>query len=118
MNVTTDFNKKTFKKLDEFPDKFLYRIARLTLDLTYPHIPLSREVNCGRLRSSSLAYAVKSHGNKDYSIGSQTGYAKYVWNMDNKTTHWSTPNTGSEWYKNEFKKKGQSIIKNAINTSL
>lgn len=118
MKVTTKFNKQTFKKLSLYPDNVLYKVARMTLDVAYPHIPLSRNVNNGRLRSSSMAYGVKNHGNHDFSIGSDTGYAVYVWNMNNTTTNWTTPNTESQWYKNEFKKKGQSIIQNAVNTSL
>ena len=116
IDVTTsvDLNKKTFKTLEEFPSKMLYSVARQTLDLTYPTIPLSDRKNRGRLRSSSMAYGVKQHTPLDYSIGSETDYAKYVWNMDNEKTHWTTPGTQSKWYERVYKKKGKSILQNAI----
>jgi hypothetical protein len=118
IGVDININYKTFSKIKDFPDNFLKRVARQTLDLTYSHIPLSHNVNSGRLRSSSLAYGVKQKGNLDYTIGSETSYAKYVWVMNDKTTNWSTTGTGSQWYLNQFKKKGKSIVQNALRTSL
>ena len=115
VTTTTELNKKTFKILDDFPSNVLYSVARQTLDLSYQTIPLSDRVNRGRLRSSSMAYGVKQHTSNDYSIGSDTEYAKYVWLMNNETTNWTTTGTGSEWYKRCFKEKGESILHNAIN---
>lgn len=118
IGVDINIDYKIFTKLKDFPSKVLYRVARQTLDLTYIHIPLSHNVNNGRLRSSSMSYGVKQNGHLDYSIGSEVSYAKYVWVMDNNKTHWSTPGTESEWYYNQFKKKGKSIVQNAMRTSL
>jgi hypothetical protein len=118
IGVDINIDYKTFTKLKDFPNKLIYRVARQTLDLSYIHIPLSKNVNNGRLRSSSMAYGIKQNGHLHYSIGSQISYAKYVWVMDNATTNWSTAGTGSEWYYNQFKKKGMSIVQNAIRTSL
>lgn len=116
MNVEVDvkLDKNTFNKINQFPDKFLYRVARQTLDISYEYIPRLT----GRLRNSSTAYGVKQHSRLDYSIGSQTSYAKYVWVMNDSKTNWTTPGTGSQWYATQFKKKGKSIVQNAINTSL
>lgn len=49
-----------------------------------------------------------------YSIGSETNYAKYVYTMNDSATHWSTPNTGSQWYKKVWQKQGKSIISQAV----
>lgn len=116
MNVEVDvkLDKKTFNKINQFPNKFLYRVARQTLDMSYEYIPRLT----GRLRNSSTAYGVKQHSRLDYSIGSQTSYASSVWVMNNSTTNWTTAGTGSQWYAIQFKKKGKSIVQNAINTSL
>lgn len=101
--------------METVPDKMMYAIAKMTLDVSYPHIPMSRNVNSGRLRLSSLAYGVKGT-NGDYSIGSgnsQVNYARYVWNMG-KGTKWSTPNTYGKWYEQVWKKQGNTIAKQCI----
>lgn len=93
----------------------MYAIAKMTLDTTYPHIPLSHNVNNGRLRMSSIAYGVKG-SNGDYSIGSgnsRVNYAKYVWNMGSGT-HWSTPGTYGKWYEEIWKKQGKTIANQCI----
>lgn len=120
VSVTTSvqLNKDTFDKLQRFPGKFLHGVARKTLDLTHSYIPLSNEVNNGRLRRSSMVYGVKQHSNTDYSIGSQVSYAKCVWVMDNARTNWTTPGTGSKWYETQFKKKGKSIVTSVAKNSL
>lgn len=115
VETTVELNKDTLKKLNKLPSEILYSVARQTLDLTYPTIPLSDRVNRGRLRSSSMAYGVKQHSDNDFSIGSETDYASYVWVMNNETTHWTTPGTQSAWYERVYKEKGESILHNAIN---
>ena len=49
MNVEVDvkLDKTTFNKINQFPNKFLYRVARQTLDMSYEYIPRLT----GRLRS-------------------------------------------------------------------
>lgn len=107
-------NKETERKLLGLPDKVLYKVARITLDFTNPHIPMSRgKRTSGQLRRSTMVYGVRG-GNGDYTIGSVTSYAKYVYNMDDATTHWTTDKTYSHWFHRTFKEKQQLIIKNAI----
>jgi hypothetical protein len=113
-SVSVEFDKETMKVLEKFPSKFLYSLASQTLDLAYPTIPLSDRKNRGRLRSSSRAYGVKQHSDKDFSIGSQTDYAAYVWVMNNENTNWTTQGTGSEWYKRTLKEKKDLMVANAI----
>ena len=115
VETTVELNKNTLKKLNKLPSEILYSVARQTLDLSYQTIPLSDRVNRGRLRSSSMAYGVKKHTNNDFSIGSETDYASYVWVMNNETTNWTTPGTQSAWYDRVYKEKGKSILQNAIN---
>ena len=106
-------DKSLYKNLDNFIDKVIYSVARQTLDMSYNTIPLSNNVNSGRLRASSLAYGVQG-SNKQYTIGSTTNYAKYVWVMNNNTTNWTTAGTGSEWYTRYFKIYGKGIVSQAI----
>jgi hypothetical protein len=113
-SVSVKFDKKTMQVLEKFPSKFLYSLASQTLDLGYTTIPLSDQKNRGRLRSSSRAYGVKQHSDNDFSIGSQTDYASYVWIMNNETTNWTTSGTGSEWYKRILKEKKDLMVANAI----
>lgn len=106
-------NKNLYKDIDKFVDSVVYSVARGTLDKSYHTIPLSNNVNSGRLRSSSLAYGVQG-SNKEYRIGSTTSYASYVWVMNNNTTNWTTPGTGSEWYIRYFKIYGKGIVSQAV----
>ena len=100
------------QKLLSTPDKIMYAFARLTLDRTYQHIPLSNKVNSGRLRTSSMAYGVKG-SNGEYSIGSRTSYAKYVWNMGSGT-NWSTPGTYGKWYEKTCKELKKNLLSVAV----
>lgn len=114
MSIEFKPNKETEKKLLGLPDRILYKCARITLDFTNPHIPMSRrKKTSGQLRRSTMIYGVRG-GNGDYTIGSVTSYAKYVYNMNNSTTNWTTKDTYSHWFHETFKKKQQLIIKNAI----
>ena len=70
--------------------------------------------NKGLLLKSSSAYGVKQHTEDDFSIGSQTDYASYVWVMNNETTNWTTEGTGSEWYRRTLKEKKDLMVANAI----
>ena len=114
VSATLELDKKTMRILDRFPSKFLYSMASQTLDLGYTTIPLSDGKNRGRLRDSSKAYGVQQHTDMDFSIGSQTDYAAYVWVMNNETTNWTTQGTGSEWYKRTLKEKKNLMVANAI----
>lgn len=100
------------KKISEQPDKVCYTIARITLDLTEPHIPLSNKIYAGNLRRTSMSAGVRGT-NKDYYIGSYTDYASYVWDMGSGT-RWSTPGTFGKWYEQIFKSKYNTIVNNAI----
>ena len=115
MEVELKWSPKVQKGLKNIPDDILYLIAKQTLDLSVPMIPMSTKKNTsGTLRRSSVAGGVRG-GNGDFYIGSYTHYAKYVWNMEN--VHWTTPGTNSKWYARTLKKNGQIIINNAIKQS-
>ena len=90
------------------PDKIVYAIARTTLDMSFATIPKDR----GQLRASSKAYGVQG-SNGDYSIGSKTDYAKYVYNMPDKT-NWTTTGTHGQWYPRYWKQYGNVIFKQAV----
>ena len=116
VSATLELDKKTMRILDRFPSKFLYSMASQTLDFAFQldKIPLSDQKSRGRLRDSSKAYGVKQHTDMDFSIGSQTDYAAYVWVMDNETTNWTTPGSGNEWYARTLKEKKDLMVANAI----
>lgn len=101
------------KLLNVYPDTIVYQVARMTLDMSYTTIPLSNKKNAGQLRRSSMAAGVRG-SNKNYYIGSYTDYAKYVWQMPNESTKWSTPGTVSEWYKRYWNKSGKSVVNTVL----
>lgn len=110
-------DKNTEDYLLKVGDKFSYRVARITLDMTMPHIPMSRgKSTSGQLRRSSAVYGVRG-SNGSYSIGSVTSYANYVYKMG-AGTHWTTPKTFGKWFHKVFKDKNQVIIKNALDQVL
>jgi hypothetical protein len=118
MNVVFEPNKKTEKILLDLPDDIMYAVARITLDMSMKKVPMSRgKSTSGQLRRSTMAYGVRG-SNGDYSIGSSTSYAKYVWVMNNETTNWTTPGTGSQWYINYLKKHGKQLIAESIKENL
>lgn len=117
MIIDVKLNQKTFNKIQNAPDKIIYSVASNTLHRSYPTIPLSNRKYKGQLRRSSMAYGVRG-SNATYKIGSQTNYAKYVWVMNNETTNWTTPGTGSKWYINYLKKHGKQLIAESIKENL
>lgn len=96
------------KKFEDVHDVIMYHVARLTLDRTYPKIPLSNQVGSGKLRTSSMAYGVQG-SNKEYTLGSPVSYAKYVWNMG-PNTRWTTPGTNSKWFERTWKEIGKNLL--------
>ena len=113
MNVEFIPNKETEKYMLGLPDKVMYTVARITLDLTMPTIPMSRgKSTSGQLRRSTSVYGVRG-SDGDYTIGSATSYAKYVYDMPS-TTHWTTTGTNERWFHKTFEKKHNSIVKQAI----
>lgn len=117
MEITYEFkwNPQVQNGLKTIPDDILYTMARETLDLSYPMIPMSNIVNhSGTLRRSSISGGVRG-GNGDFYIGSYTNYASHVWNMEN--VNWTTPGTNNKWYARTLKKHSSMIIDNAINKS-
>lgn len=117
MIIDVKLNKRTFDKIQNAPDKIVYSVASNTLHRSYPTIPMSNEKYKGQLRRSSMAYGVRG-SNATYKIGSDTSYAKYVWVMNNETTNWTTPGTGSKWYINYLKKHGKQLIAESIKENL
>lgn len=109
MEVTYEFkwNEKTKKGLEEIPSTILYKIARQTLDMSYPIIPkdtktMSRQTMANGVRGSS----------QDYYIRSSPEYASYVWKMTN--VNWTTPGTNNQWFARALKQYGSTIINNSL----
>ena len=112
MDVSYEFkwNQKTKKGLEELPDEILYKIGSLTLAFSVPMIPKKTKT----MMRETVANGVRG-GNGDYYLKSSPGYASYVWNMNDSTTHWTTPGTHSQWFARTLKRNGATIIDNAIN---
>lgn len=116
MRVDFQENENTKRKLLVLPDEVMYKVARMTLDMSIKRVPMSRgKVTSGQLRRSTLVYGVRGNDG-DYSIGSQTSYAKYVYKMP-EGTHWTTPGTHGKWFHRTFKEHGATIIKKALDQS-
>lgn len=110
--VEFKWNPKVKMGLRRIPNDILYTIAKQTLDMSEPLIPMSNMKNhSGTLRRSGFSRGVRG-GNGDYYIGSYTKYAKYVWNMEN--VNWTTPGTNNKWYARTLKRYSKTIIDNAI----
>ena len=107
-DVTFRWYEGAEKKFEDTQDMIIYQIARLTLDKSYQMVPLSNQKNSGRLRTSTMAYGVQG-SNKDYTIGSETSYAKYVYTMGPKT-NWTTPGTNSKWFERTWKLVGKNLL--------
>ena len=90
------------------PDKIMYDIAENTLAITYPTIP---ELT-GKMKQTSLAHGVKG-SNLNYTIGSYTNYASYVYVMSKKT-NWTTPGTNAYWFNEVWVKHSKSIVSEAV----
>lgn len=117
-NLKFTWNQKAKKKLETVDDDILYDVARMTLDRTYDTIPMSvAKNNSGRLRRSTTEYGVKK-GEDGYTIGSNTEYAVYVYNMNDKRTKWTTGGTGSKWFDKTWKKNAQIITKQAVERNM
>jgi len=111
-SVKVSWNPGAMKKLEKQPDKVIYAVASITLDMAYPTIPLSDLVNAGKLRQTSKSAGVRG-SNGNYHIGSYTDYAKYVYNRPD-TTNWTTPGTNPNWYTRMWNKRSNTILSNAI----
>lgn len=97
------------KLLNTYPDKIIYEVASMTLDMAYTTIPLGKTSN---LRKTSKSEGVRGQ-KKDYYIGSYTNYAKYVWDLPDNTK-WTTPGTTNKWYEKYYKENGKVILESAI----
>lgn len=106
------WNPKTQNGLKHIPDTILYKVARQTLDLSYPMIPKDTKT----MSRQTIANGVRG-GNGDFYVKSSPNYASFVWNMPQSTTHWTTPGTGNKWFARALKKYSNVIINNAINQS-
>lgn len=114
VSVELNLNKKTLNKIENLPDKVVYKIARKTLDYSNTLIPMSRGLKTsGQLRRDSMSYGVRG-SNANYHIGSPTRYANRVWNLPAQGTHWTTPNTTSKWFAVALKRHKKSIVDNSI----
>ena len=107
-DVTFRWYEGAEKKFEDTQDMIVYYTARLTLDKSYQMVPLSNQKNSGRLRTSTMDYGVQG-SNKDYTIGSTTSYAKFVYKMGPKT-NWTTPGTNSKWFERTWKSIGKNLL--------
>ena len=115
VSVELKLNKGTLEKIENLPDKIVYKIARKTLDYSNAVIPMSRGLKTsGQLRRQSMSYGVRG-SNGDYHIGSPTSYANRVWNLPDRGTNWTTPNTHSKWFEYALKMHQKSIVDSSIN---
>lgn len=115
VSVEFKFNQKVLNGLNKIPGDILFEIAKQTLDLSVPMIPMSKIVgHSGTLRRSSISGGVRGSRN-DYYIGSYTNYAKHVWNMEG--VNWTTPGTNNKWFARTLKQHSATIINNAVNKS-
>lgn len=96
------------EKLEKFKDRVVYDVAYNTLQYSNPIIPKDTKT----LILDTFDYGVKG-SNCSYTIGSPTSYAKYVWNYDDATTHWTVPGTGNQWFIKGLKKYGKVILQQA-----
>lgn len=116
-SVEANLNKKVENGLKKLPDETLYKMARITLDMSINHIPKSSVVShAGTLRKASMQNGVRG-SNGDYYLTSSTNYATRVWNFNDASTNWTTPGTHSEWWDWTLKSYGKQIQDNAINQS-
>lgn len=117
MKVDLKWNRQTKKLLETLPDKIVQEIALETLNLTAPIIPMSsaleRNLTRGRLRRETVATGVQKNG-KTYYLESPTYYANYVYNFNDSTTNWSTPNTHSKWFERTWQKQGNLIVDRTV----
>lgn len=116
-NVKVKVNARTKSTLLKLPDKIVHAIALETLNKTTPTIPVSSALEHnstrGRLRRETVAKGVQKNGKK-YFLESPTYYSNYVYNMNDSTTKWSTPNTHSEWFLRTWKKEGKTITESSV----
>lgn len=103
-------NIKTMTGLKKVPDRVVFNVARITLDMARDTDIIPKDT--GRLRTSSMAGGVRG-GNGNYYIGSYTDYASYVWNMPD-STNWTVTASNNKWYARTLERHGQTIINIAI----
>lgn len=101
------------KQIAEFEDKTTYNIAVLTREYTksasaYPYLT-------GELQRSEISAPIVGSHNS-YGLSGGVGYAKHVWNYNN--VNWTNSSTQPQWYYSIFRKKGSSIVNNAVNRAL
>jgi hypothetical protein len=106
--ITVKWKPGAKDKLLDTPNKITYGIARMTLDLTLPTIPMKT----GEMRKSSMSAGVRTIDGK-YCIGSYTPYAKYTYVMDDAKR--TTPGTNSRWYAKIWESKKSTIIDTIVN---
>lgn len=113
MIIDVKLNQKTFNKIQNAPDKIVYNIASEVWNQEANPKTSNIPMDTGHMREASHSFGVRGE-NGVYKIGSPTSYAKYVWVMNNATTHWTTEGTESKWYINFIKKHGKRIITESV----
>lgn len=109
MEVKFTWNKKAREKLNTISEEITYAIARRTLDTTINIVPRKT----GELRTATMGYGVQQNGS-EVSIGSDTNYANYVYNMNDSSTNWTTKGTHSKWFGKVWKEQGASITQQIV----
>lgn len=102
------------RELKGFEDEVVYRVARMTLDFTVPHIPFLT----GRLQKASLKYGVQGE-NMVYSLGAteDAPYARTVYNYSQTDTNWTNPRSYAQWFYTEFYNQKETILGNSVSVS-
>jgi hypothetical protein len=102
------------KELNGFEDEVVYRVARMTLDFTIPHIPYLT----GRLQKASLSFGVQGN-DKVYSLGATADapYARAVYNYSQTDTNWTNPRSYSKWFETEYYNQREVILGNSVSAS-
>lgn len=116
MSVTVKYNKATFKKLKELPDKDIYEIARQTLDRvgSMKITPYGKErVGHIHMESTMFKEGVKKTSSGVYTIGNYTSYAKYVYKKP-QNTKWTNPNSKSKWFDYFWKTQGKNVFESVV----
>ncbi len=109
MKVHYNFNKSTFKKLQNAPDVIMYEIARQTLDRIGSSKITPR--NTGKMEQTMFNSGVRG-SNGNYEIGNYTNYAQYVYKMNG--VNWTNPLSKAQWFDTFWKSNGGIIADNII----
>jgi hypothetical protein len=110
VKATFEWDKTVKKKIEQMPDKFMYAIARTTLD--YVGSAQVTPYLTGLTERSMYSRGVQKDAD-GYYIGNFTDYASYVYTKP-QNTHWSRPGTKAQWFETVWQQKGEAITNEQI----